>query len=132
MSPLALSSVIFVTTLGGIFLGTLLRRALPKHHLSKESQDIVKLGAGLIATIAALVLGHCSGKEFFRHAEYSNQAGRSTISLRFRSGFTPKCDRKPTPGMAKFGVLEPPLRPSVLNRGTDFDPRLIPRRPLPD
>ena len=57
MSPLALSSVIFVSTLGGIFLGTLLRRALPKHHLSKDSQDIVKLGAGLIATIAALVLG---------------------------------------------------------------------------
>lgn len=57
MNPLALSSVIFVSTLGGIFLGTLLRRALPKHHLSKDSQDIVKLGAGLIATIAALVLG---------------------------------------------------------------------------
>ena len=44
-------------TLGGIALGALLRTTLPQHHLSKESQDIVRLGAGLIATIAALVLG---------------------------------------------------------------------------
>jgi hypothetical protein len=44
-------------TLAGIFSGNWLRRALPKHHLSKDSQDIVRLGAGLIATIAALVLG---------------------------------------------------------------------------
>ncbi len=57
MSALALSCLIFVLTLGGIFLGTLLRRALPEHHLSKESQDVVRLGVGLIATIAALVLG---------------------------------------------------------------------------
>jgi hypothetical protein len=44
-------------TLGGILLGTLLRRALPKHHLSKDSQDVVRLGVGLIATLAALLLG---------------------------------------------------------------------------
>jgi hypothetical protein len=57
MNALGLSCSIFVLTLGGIFLGTLLRRALPEHHLSKESQDVVRLGVGLIATIAALVLG---------------------------------------------------------------------------
>jgi hypothetical protein len=32
MSALALSGIIFVLTLGGIFLGTLLRRALPKRN----------------------------------------------------------------------------------------------------
>jgi hypothetical protein len=57
MSPLALSCIIFVLIIGGIFLGTLLRSALPGHHLSKDSQDIIRLGAGLVATIAALVLG---------------------------------------------------------------------------
>jgi hypothetical protein len=57
MSALALSCSIFVLTLGGIFLGTLLRRALPEHHLSKDSQEVVRLGVGLVATIAALVLG---------------------------------------------------------------------------
>ena len=57
MSALALSCLIFVLTLGGILLGTLLRRALPEHHLSEDSQDVVRLGVGLIATISALVLG---------------------------------------------------------------------------
>jgi hypothetical protein len=56
MSALALSCLIFVLTLGGILIGTLLRRALPKHHLSKDSQDVVRLGVGLIATLAALLL----------------------------------------------------------------------------
>jgi hypothetical protein len=57
MRPLAISGIIFAFTLGGIFLGTLLRRSLPKHHLSEDAQDTVRLGVGLIATIAALVLG---------------------------------------------------------------------------
>jgi hypothetical protein len=57
MGSLALSSIIFVLILFGILIGTLLRGALPKHHLSKDSQDAVRLGVGLIATIAGLVLG---------------------------------------------------------------------------
>src|SRR6516165_12106547 len=57
MNALALSSIVLVLTLGGIFLGALLRRALPEHHLSDEAKDVVRLGVGLIATIAALVLG---------------------------------------------------------------------------
>jgi hypothetical protein len=32
-------------------------RLLPNHHLSKETQDIVKLSAGTIATLTAMVLG---------------------------------------------------------------------------
>jgi hypothetical protein len=57
MSTLALSCLIFVLTLGAILLGALLRRVLPEHHLSKNSQDVVWISVGVIATIAALVLG---------------------------------------------------------------------------
>ena len=57
MTPFVLSCVIFLLVLAGILVGTALRRVLPDHHLSKETQDVVRLGAGLIATIAALVLG---------------------------------------------------------------------------
>src|SRR5512139_4229226 len=38
-------------------LGMIVRTFLPEHHLSDESTDAVKLGAGTIATMAALVLG---------------------------------------------------------------------------
>ena len=57
MSPLALSAIIFVLLLAGILIGVVLRKALPKAHLSKDTQDVVRLGAGLIATIGGLLLG---------------------------------------------------------------------------
>src|ERR1700686_4880586 len=52
-----MSAIVFVCVLGGAFLGMFLRNRLPKHHLSGETKDVVKLGTGLIGTIAALVLG---------------------------------------------------------------------------
>jgi hypothetical protein len=38
-------------------IGVWLRARLPEHHLSKESESVVKMGVGLIATLSALVLG---------------------------------------------------------------------------
>src|SRR5690349_15898475 len=43
--------------LGGAASGILLRRSLPDHHLNEHSKDVVRLGAGLVATITALLLG---------------------------------------------------------------------------
>jgi hypothetical protein len=57
MNGFFLSGIIFLLILSGIFLGTLLRQNLPKHHLGEDAQNTVRLGVGLIATIAALVLG---------------------------------------------------------------------------
>ena len=57
MSALAVSAIIFLSTLGGIFLGALLRRTLPKHHLNEHAKDVVRLGAGLIATMKCIFLG---------------------------------------------------------------------------
>jgi hypothetical protein len=42
---------------GGALLGMFLRIVVPAHHLSEDSKDVIKLGMGLIATMAALVLG---------------------------------------------------------------------------
>src|SRR5262249_51979927 len=55
------SIVVGLVSTGCIFAGSLLglglQRLLPGHHLSKETQDVVKLSAGTIATLTALVLG---------------------------------------------------------------------------
>ncbi len=42
---------------GGVLLGMLLQRVLPERHLDTASKDTVKLGAGMLATLTALVLG---------------------------------------------------------------------------
>src|SRR5215471_2922329 len=57
MSALTIALMAFVCMFGGALLGACLRPLLPGHHVSADSRDVVKLGAGLIATQAALVLG---------------------------------------------------------------------------
>ena len=56
MSALAIGSVVFVCVFGGALLGMVLRSFLPDRHLSADSKDLVRLGMGLLATMAALVL----------------------------------------------------------------------------
>jgi hypothetical protein len=57
VSSLVVASIVFVCVFGSGILGLSLRSFLPDHHLSEDSTAIVKLGAGLMATLAALVLG---------------------------------------------------------------------------
>lgn len=57
MSALIIGLVVFGCVFGGSLLGVFLRSRLPHHHMSAESQDAVKLGMGLVGTMAALVLG---------------------------------------------------------------------------
>jgi hypothetical protein len=57
MSALAIAAIVFACLFGTALLGLFLRTMLPEHHLTPESKDVVKLAMGLIATMAALVLG---------------------------------------------------------------------------
>ncbi|MFM0055955.1 hypothetical protein PQR64_10055 [Paraburkholderia phytofirmans] len=49
--------IVFVCVVGSALLGSYLRLVLPQHHLTDESTGVVKLATGLVATMAALVLG---------------------------------------------------------------------------
>ena len=53
MNAIVLSCITFICISGGVLLGMF----LPGHHLSTDDKDVVRLGTGLIGTIAALVLG---------------------------------------------------------------------------
>jgi hypothetical protein len=57
MSSLAISLIVFACVFAGAMIGVFLRTALPPHHLKKSTKDIVRLGTGLVGTMAALVLG---------------------------------------------------------------------------
>src|SRR5277367_2966052 len=52
-----MSVIVFACVLGGAVFGIFLRNKLPEHHLTGDTKDVVRLGTGLIGTIAALVLG---------------------------------------------------------------------------
>src|SRR4249919_1665704 len=47
----------FALIFGAALFGFFLRTVLPEHNLSADSKDVVKLGMGLVSTMAALVLG---------------------------------------------------------------------------
>jgi hypothetical protein len=57
MSSLLIGLISAGCIFGGALLGIWLRKVLPEHHLDVASKDTIKLGAGLLATLAALVLG---------------------------------------------------------------------------
>jgi hypothetical protein len=57
MSAMAIAWIVFGCVFGGALAGMVVRRVLPAHHLNQDSKDVVKMGTGLIATMAALVIG---------------------------------------------------------------------------
>jgi uncharacterized membrane protein (DUF485 family) len=57
MSPLATSAIVFACIFGVALLAMFFKRFLPENHLSAESKDVVKMGMGTMATLAAIILG---------------------------------------------------------------------------
>src|SRR5262245_26702767 len=57
MAPIMISIVAFVLALIGVLLGSFVQKILPEGHLSSDSKEVVKLSMGVVATLAALVLG---------------------------------------------------------------------------
>jgi hypothetical protein len=57
MSPREIGLIVVACIFGSALLGIGLRRMLPNRHVGDDAKDIVKLGLGLIGTLAALVMG---------------------------------------------------------------------------
>lgn len=84
MNSYLIALVSFACIFGASMAGLFFQRFLPAHHLSKESLDSVKLGAGLIATMAALILGllvSSSKGTYDRVNVLINEAAANAISL---------------------------------------------------
>ena len=81
MSPLLMSVIAFACVLGGTFLGIFLRNRLPEHHLSAATKDVVRLGTGLIGTIAGLVLGLLIASANSTYETQSTQVQQLTANI---------------------------------------------------
>lgn len=57
MSTLGVSALVFACVFAGALSGIVLRRVLPREHLSDQAKDVIKVTMAMIATLAALVLG---------------------------------------------------------------------------
>jgi hypothetical protein len=84
MNSYLIALISFACIFGAALAGLLFQSRLPSHHLSKDSLDSVKLGAGLIATMAALILGllvSSSKGTYDRVNVLVNEAAANAISL---------------------------------------------------
>jgi hypothetical protein len=70
MSPIVVAFLVFASSFGAALIGMILHVRLPERHLNSDSREVVKLVMGLIATIAALVLGLLIASA---HAGYEQQ-----------------------------------------------------------
>jgi hypothetical protein len=77
MDAIALSSIAFVCISGGALVGML----LPGHRLSTDERDVVRLGTGLIGTIAALVLGLLIASAKSSYDTQSSQIRQMTANI---------------------------------------------------
>ncbi|MFG1301290.1 hypothetical protein V5F49_15965 [Xanthobacter sp. V3C-3] len=57
MDSLLVAALVFVCLFGGALLGMWSARKLKEDHLSKETQEAVKLGVGMVAAMSSLILG---------------------------------------------------------------------------
>jgi hypothetical protein len=81
MSPISLSLIAFACVFGGTFLGMFLRKRLPGHHPSGDTKDVVRLGTGLIGTMAALVLGLLIASANSTYETQSGQVRQLTANI---------------------------------------------------
>ncbi len=81
MSPLSMSVIVFGCVLAGTFFGIFLHNRLPEHHLSGATKDVVRLGTGLIGTIAALVLGLLIASANSTYETQSSQVQQLTANI---------------------------------------------------
>ncbi len=61
MSSMAIALMAFIGIPGGALRGLFLSLAFPQHHLSSDSKETARRGAGLVAAMAAVVRGLLAG-----------------------------------------------------------------------
>lgn len=57
MNSIATAFLVTFAVFLGSLIGLNLHRVLPRSHLTKETQDVVRLGTGMLSVLASLVLG---------------------------------------------------------------------------
>jgi len=94
MSALAIGGIVFVCVFGGALLGIFLKAVLPKHHLTSESKDVIKVSTAMVATLAALVVGLliASAKSSFdsKDSELRGAAARAVLLDRTMAEYGPE------------------------------------------
>ena len=81
MMNLLISLLVFALIFGGALAGMAVRPLLSEHHSHSDSRDVVKLTAGLIGTLTALVLGLLIASAKTTFDQKTNQVKQMTATV---------------------------------------------------
>jgi hypothetical protein len=109
------SLIALAVILAGALFGTFLRNTFPDHHLADDTRDYVRLGTGLIATIAGLVLGLLIASAKSSYDTESSQVRHLTANIvlldRLLDQYGPE---------ARDAFPDPGVEPAVCRTDADF------------
>jgi len=81
MSPMTDSLLVLASVFGSGMLGLSLRGSVPAHYLAEDSVAMVRLCTGVIATLAALVLGLLVASAKANYDRVNDQVTQAAASI---------------------------------------------------
>jgi hypothetical protein len=83
MNSITASLVVTLCVFAGGIVGLVLHRVVPKAHLTKETQDVIRLGTGMLSVMASLVLGLliATAKSSYDTADHDNRSYAAELIL---------------------------------------------------
>ena len=94
MFSILISLITFIGICAGTAAGMMLRRRLPEGHLTGDSREAIKLGAGLVATMTALLLSLliASAKSFYdsQNTELIDMCAKTVVLDRMLALYGPE------------------------------------------
>jgi len=126
MNALATGGIVFVCVFGGALLGLFMHRLLPDHHTSSDTKDVVKLGMGLLATMAALVLSlliaSAKGSYDTQSREVTQLAANIAIVDRALAYYGPEAKDIRDNLRRSMGLIVEQMWPTDASRRAELDP----------
>jgi hypothetical protein len=81
VSNTTITVIVFLVLMGGALAGAMIRKALPRELLAEDFKEVIRLGTGLIGTLAALVLGLLIASAKSAYDVQSNQVRQITSDI---------------------------------------------------
>jgi len=117
MAPIAISLLAFVLALIGVLLGSFMQRMLPEGHLSSDSKEVVKLSMGVVATLAALVLGLLVASAKSTYDARESEINQITASVILLDNLLAKYGEEAQPARATLRRAIPPIVDRIWREG---------------
>jgi hypothetical protein len=132
MIPIEISLLAFTLALLGILLGSAMQRRLPEGQLTSDSKEVIKLGMGLVATLAALVLGLLVASAKSSYDARNGEISQITANVMLLDYVFAKYGDDAKSARAALRQAIPPVADRIWREGRSASSHPEPFKPVPE